>query len=171
VSEITVRGAETGDGGAIASMSRDSSDYYRELAPDAFRRPDEEGHVEWIDSFLPVAGEQEIALVAEIGGEVVGFIEARLEEPLKTARYQTDPTLAERRLFINALLTARAYWRRGVGSALVAAAEAWGREQGATLAVMDTFADSPVSVPFWQGCGYRAHAVIMRKRLDSEPSD
>jgi GNAT superfamily N-acetyltransferase len=111
-------------------------------------------------------GEREIALVAEIGGKVVGYLEARLEEPLASARYQTDPTLGERRLFINALLTARAYWRRGVGSALVAAAEEWGRERGATLAVMETYAESPVSVPFWQGRGYRTHAVIMRKRLN-----
>jgi GNAT superfamily N-acetyltransferase len=166
VSEITIRAAQTGDGRGIASLTHDSANYYRELAPDAFRRPDERGQVEWIDSFLPIENESEIALVAEIGGEVVGFVEARLEEPLKSARYQTDPTLSERRLFVNALLTARAYWRRGVGSALVAAVEAWGKENGATVAVMDTYSESPVSVPFWQRLGYRTHALIMRKRLD-----
>jgi GNAT superfamily N-acetyltransferase len=85
---------------------------------------------------------------------------------LPSARYQTDPALGERRLFINALITNRSYWRRGLGSALVAAAEVWGRERGATLAVMDTYAESPVAVPFWHGRGYRTHALIMRKRLD-----
>jgi GNAT superfamily N-acetyltransferase len=114
---------------------------------------------------LPIDGKREIGLVAEIDGEVVGYLGARLDDPLKSARYQTDPTLGELRLFINALVTARAHWRRGAGSALVEAAEAWGRERGATLAVMDTYAESPVSVPFWQGRGYRTHALIMRKRL------
>jgi hypothetical protein len=38
----------------------------------------------------------------------VGFVEAWLEEPPKSARYQTDPTLSDRRFFVNALLTARA---------------------------------------------------------------
>jgi GNAT superfamily N-acetyltransferase len=76
------------------------------------------------------------------------------------------PELDQRRLFINALLTARSHWRRGVGSALVAAAEAWGRDRGASVAVMDTYADSPVSVPFWHGRGYRTRGVIMHKRLD-----
>ena len=165
MSEIAVRPARSGDGKALAALSRDSADYYCDLAPAAFRRPDEDGQAEWFDSFLPIEGEHEIGLVAEIGGEVVGYVEARLEAPLKSARYQTDPTLGESRLFINALLTARAYWRRGVGSALVAAAEAWGRERGATLSAMDTYAESPVSVPFWQGRGYRTHAVLMRKRL------
>jgi len=165
VSSVTVRPAQPGDGARIVLFSRDSADYYRELAPDAFRRPDEEGQAEWLDSFLPADGEREIALVAEIDGEVVGYLEARLEEPLDSARYQTNPELADWRLFINALLTARSHWRRGVGSALVAAAEAWGREHGATVAIMDTFAESPVSVPFWQGRGYRTRNVIMRKRL------
>jgi GNAT superfamily N-acetyltransferase len=166
VSEVTVRGAQSGDGASIARLSRDSADYYGELAPGDFRRPDEDGQAEWLDSFLPADGEREIALVAEIDGCVVGYLEARLEEPLDSARYQTNPELAEWRLFVNALLTARSHWRRGVGSALVAAAEAWGRERGATVALMDTYAGSPVSVPFWEGRGYRTRNVVMRKRLD-----
>jgi GNAT superfamily N-acetyltransferase len=166
VSETTVRDARPGDGDAIAPLSRDSAAYYRELAPDDFRYPDEEGQAAWLDSFLPADGEREIALVAEVEDDVVGYLEARLEEPLDSARYQTNPELAERRLFINALLTARSHWRRGVGSALVEAAEAWGRERGATVSLMDTYADSPVSVPFWRGRGYRTRGVIMHKRLD-----
>jgi GNAT superfamily N-acetyltransferase len=166
MNDVTVRAAQPGDGAAIVPLSRDSADYYGGLAPGEFRRPDEEGQAEWLDSFLPADGELEIALVAELDGGVVGYLEARLEEPLDSARYQTNPELAERRLFINALLTARTHWRRGVGSALVAAAEAWGREHGAAVAIMDTYAESPVSVPFWEGRGYRARNVIMRKRLD-----
>jgi GNAT superfamily N-acetyltransferase len=166
VSAITVRAAQPGDGEAIGRLSEESAAYYRELAPDDFRVPDEEGRAERLDSFLPTDGELEVAVVAAIDGEVVGCLEARLEEALDSARYQTNPELAERRLFINALVTARSHWRRGVGSALVEAAEAWGRERGATLAVMDTYADSPVSVPFWEGRGYKTRAVIMRKRLD-----
>ena len=163
---MTVRTARPGDGAAIAPLSHESAKYYRELAPDDFRVPEEEGQAEWLDSFLPADGEQEVALVAELDGSVVGYLEARLEEPIDSARYQTNPELAERRLFINALLTARSHWRRGVGSTLVAAAEAWGRERGATVALMDTFAESPVSVPFWHGRGYRTRGVIMHKRLD-----
>jgi GNAT superfamily N-acetyltransferase len=166
VSEIVVRAAQPGDGRAVAALSYDAADYYGELAPGAFRRPDEDGHAAWLDSYLPADGEREIALVAELDGAVAGYLEARLEEPSMSARYQTDPSLGERRLFINALLTSRTRWRRGVGSALVAAAEAWGREAGATIAVMDTYAESPISVPFWQSRGYRTHALIMRKRLE-----
>jgi len=166
VTGTTVRTAQPGDGEAIAGLSRDSATYYRELAPADFRLPDDDGQAQWLDSFLPADGEREIALVAELDGHVVGYLEARLEEPLESARYQTNPELAERRLFIGALLTARAHWRRGVGTALVEDAEAWGHERGAALAVMDTYADSPVSVPFWEGRGYRTRAVIMRKRLD-----
>lgn len=163
---IAVRPAQPGDGEAVARLSRDSAEFYRGLAPEEFRLPDPDGQAEWLDSFLPADEESEIALVAELDGEIAGYLEARLEEPLDSARYQTNPVLAERQLFIGALLTARAHWRRGVGSALVEAAETWGRNRGATVAAMDTYADSPVSVPFWESRGYRTRAVIMRKRLD-----
>lgn len=125
MSEVTVRAARPGDGAAIGSLSHDSATYYRELAPDDFRVPDADGRAEWLDSFLPAGGEREIALVAEIDGDVVGYLEARLEEPLDSARFQANPELAESRLFVDALLTARSHWRRGVGSALVEAAETW----------------------------------------------
>jgi GNAT superfamily N-acetyltransferase len=166
VSTVRIRPAQPGDGEAIARQSRESAEYYRRLAPEDFRMPDREGQAEWLDSFLPTDGETEIALVAEIDGEFAGYLEARLEEPLESARYQTNPELGERRLFINALGTARSHWRRGVGSALVEAAEQWGRDHGAAIAVMDTYAQSPVSLPFWRGRGYRTRAVVMRKRLD-----
>jgi hypothetical protein len=70
VSEISVRTAQRGDGNAIAALSCDAAAYYLEFAPDTFRRPDDDGHAAWLDSFLPADGEGEIALVAEIGGDV-----------------------------------------------------------------------------------------------------
>jgi GNAT superfamily N-acetyltransferase len=119
-----------------------------------------------VDSWLPANGESEIALVAEIDGQVVGYLEARLEPPMEDARFQSNPDLGETRLFINYLVTAQAFWRRGVGTRLVKAAEEWGRSRGAAVAVCDTHVDSPVSIPFWEErMGYRRRAVILRKPL------
>ena len=39
-------------------------------------------------------------------------------------------------------------WRRGAGRALLETAEAWGRDRGAEAVRLDTWAESPVSVPF-----------------------
>lgn len=40
--EIAIRAAHREDGAAIAALSQDSPDYYREVAPGAFRHPDED---------------------------------------------------------------------------------------------------------------------------------
>ena len=68
--------------------------------------------------------------------------------------------------FINALATAEAYRGRGVATQLVEGAEAWGRARGASLAMCDTYINSPLSVPFWEKrMGYRCRAIIFQKRL------
>jgi GNAT superfamily N-acetyltransferase len=79
-----------------------------------------------------------------------------------------------------------AYRRRGVGTRLLEAVEAWGRANGATLISLDTFIESPLSVPFYeqrmgyqrlyeqrmgyqrlyeQRMGYQRRAIIFQKRL------
>ena len=108
-----------------------------------------------------------LALVAEVDGELAGYLEAQLQPPLESARWQSGPDLAQTRLFLNAVGTAPEFQRRGVATRLVEAAEAWGREHGATVAVCDTWLESPFSVPFWtERMGYERRAVILRKRLD-----
>jgi GNAT superfamily N-acetyltransferase len=163
---VTVRPARPGDGADIARNGLESTRYYRELMPDDFRFPDEDGLAEWLDSSLPANGESELALVAEIDEQVVGYLEARVEKPSESARFQSNPDLAETRLFINYVVTAPAFWRHGAGTRLVEAAEEWGRSRGATIALCDTHLGSPVSVPFWeQRLGYERRAIIFRKPL------
>jgi GNAT superfamily N-acetyltransferase len=164
--DVLVRSAQPGDGQAIARNGLESARYYRQLLPEDFRLPDQDGVAEWLDSYLPANGESELALVAETDDQVVGYLEARVEQPMESARFQSDPDLGETRLFINYVVTAPAFWRRGVGSRLVEAAEEWGRSRGATIAICDTHIGSPVSIPFWeQRMGYRRRAVILRKPL------
>jgi GNAT superfamily N-acetyltransferase len=53
-----------------------------------------------------------------------------------------------------------------VGTVLLEAAEAWGRTRGARVARLDTYAHSPVSVPFYEDhMGYRRRSIVFQKRL------
>ena len=61
--------------------------------------------------------------------------------------------------------------RSGVATALLAAAHHWGAQAGATLASLDTYADSPTSVPFYHRMGYTRRAVILDRPLTtSDPT-
>ena len=164
--EVSVRVARAGDGEAIARMHVENATYYHELDPTSFRLPDRDGLAEFVEPGDDSNSETALELVAEIGGEVAGHIEAHLIEPEDAARFQMVPYLASPRLWIDSLGTFRKFWGRGVGSALVEAAEAWGRERGAVTVMCDTWLGSPVSVPFWEDrMGYSRRAVILEKPL------
>ena len=140
--------------------------YYAEMDPEAFQVPKEDGLVEWFVGFL---GEpslaDELSLVAEIDGEVVGSIEAKLIEPMEGAERQLLRELGDKRLSIETLTVERDHWRSGVGSALMEAAEAWAKERGATRSATYTYIDSPVSVPFYEKLGYKRRSINFRKHL------
>lgn len=163
----TVRPATAEDAVGIASLSRETAAYYTTLAPERFKAPDEEGLVEFFrDDDEWRDRTDTIALVAEVDGEVAGYLEASLQPPLDSARWQTQRDLAETRLFINFVGTADAHQRQGVATRLVEAAEEWGRSQGAAVAICDTFLGSPLSMPFWeQRMAYERQSVIFRKPL------
>jgi len=57
-------------------------------------------------------------------------------------------------------------WHRGAGTALLKAAESWGRERGAEIVRLDTYAHSPVSVPFYEErMGYTRRSIVFHKWL------
>jgi GNAT superfamily N-acetyltransferase len=110
-----------------------------------------------------------LRLVAERDGEIVGALAARLIAPAQQAQqaqHGATGELGETRLRIDYLATAAGRRRTGIGTRLVRAAEAWGREGGATIAETVTSQDSPLSVPFWEDrMGYEETPTTLEKRL------
>jgi ribosomal protein S18 acetylase RimI-like enzyme len=164
---IVVREFRSGDGEAIARISRENTAYYSRLAPEYFKEPDQEGFVEYIESDGDWrASPDNLSLVAEVDGQVAGYLEASLQPPHETARWQGQRDLAVPRLFINYVGTADEFKRQGVATRLVEEAEAWGRAKGAVVALCDTYIDSDLSVPFWeQRMGYKRRSIRLRKPL------
>jgi GNAT superfamily N-acetyltransferase len=165
VNEIHLRRGTAKDAGALVRLSLESSSYYSRLAPELFAAGEQEGFDEWLAAEWD-DGPNTLALVAEIEAEIAGYLEATIQEPPAWGRFFGSRDLHVRRLFINAVLTSEVHRRRGVATRLVEAAENWGRDRGATVVLLDTFYDSPVSVPFWEKrMGYSRRAIIFRKPL------
>ena len=167
VPDVVVRDYRTGDAEGIARIGLENSAYYAGLAPEYFKRPDEQGFVEFLeDDEEWRSASENLSLVAEVNGEVAGYLEASVQPPLDSARWQSQRDLAEPRLFINYVGTADAFKRMGVATELVGAADEWGRSKGAKVAVCDTYIDSALSIPFWERrMGYVRRAVVFRKPL------
>jgi GNAT superfamily N-acetyltransferase len=144
--EISVRDALPADAEALARVHADVARYYGERGTHYF-------------------DEGELRLVAEVQGEVVGALTARLLEPgTADGDGRGEP---ETRLRIDYLATAAASRRAGIGTRLVQAAESWGRGVGATIAETTAFRGSALSIPFWEDrMGYEELPMSLVKRLD-----
>jgi GNAT superfamily N-acetyltransferase len=163
---IVIRKACPGDGKVLARIHADMAAYYVERFPEHFRMPRLDGLQQELDAELGARGDSTLVLVAEVGGEVVGALVARVLAAEDGAEREIVPELGETRLRIDYLATDRRYQRRGVGSRLVDEAEAWARERGATVSETWTYARSHLSMPFWtERMGYEARSVNLQKRL------
>jgi GNAT superfamily N-acetyltransferase len=162
---ISLRSPGKADALSLARIWVENCRYYAEMDPDSFQVPNEDGLIEWFESFFDNAREDQLSLVAEVDGEVVGSIEARLLRPVEDANRQMLRELGENRLSVEALIVDRAHWRSGVGTALMEAAEVWAKERGAAQSGTYTYIDSPVSVPFYEKLGYIRRSINLRKPL------
>jgi GNAT superfamily N-acetyltransferase len=147
-------------------LHEEIGDYYAELAPQHFRRPDVDGLAGEIDRELRESPDDALALVAETDGHIVGALWASLLRPPTDATRQVDRDTASLRVRIDYVVTQAARRRRGVAAQMVEAAEAWGRARGAMLAEASTYRPSPSAFPFWtRRMGYEERSVNLRKRL------
>jgi ribosomal protein S18 acetylase RimI-like enzyme len=167
VTDLVIRPAREQDAPGIAALARNTARFYVAMDPDLFRIPDEDGFVDFLERDRAWRlSPNSLALVAELEVRVVGYLEASLIEPPDSARWQGEADAGRVRLFINFVGTDDGYRQRGIATKLVTTAEDWGRDRGAVVATLDTWIESPLSIPFWERrMGYQRKNVIFRKPL------
>ena len=165
--DVVIRPPRRDDGADLARVHLDACRYYHDLDPDAFQVPATDGLADWFEASARRDQDPEtLRLVAVVDGTVVGIVVAHLESPHPEADKQLPRDLGRIRLHVDALSVGESARRSGVATQLMRAAEEWGRRHGATVALLETYGASPLSVPFYeQRMGYDRHAVIFRKRL------
>jgi GNAT superfamily N-acetyltransferase len=101
-----------------------------------------------------------ITLVADLGGEIVGFIDARLEQ---------SPDPMHREIIycdIAEFAVSQRHQSQGIGGRLLRAAEDWGRGQGAKFTSLEYHAANVRASSFYQQrMGYRVAHITAIKRL------
>ncbi|MDA0164701.1 GNAT family N-acetyltransferase [Solirubrobacter ginsenosidimutans] len=163
---IDIRRATPEDAEALVRIHADASAYYAELEPALFQTPDLTGYAELVERDLAEADDTTLDLVAAVGDEIVATLYARLITPQEGAEYAYPRDVTRTRVEIAYLATSAQHRRSGAGLALVEAAEAWGREHGATVAEASTYHRSALSIPFWTlGAGYAPRSIVFRKEL------
>jgi ribosomal protein S18 acetylase RimI-like enzyme len=150
---VRIRAASPGDDQALIGLRREAEGVHARLLPDYFR--------------VSPAGTTPLSplgpptvLVAELEREVIGYVALRMVE---TPR---DPAITpERRAHVEIVVVEESHRGRGVGSALMQAAEEWAGCRGAAELVLTVWSDNAPAEALYRRRGYSALARILRKRL------
>jgi GNAT superfamily N-acetyltransferase len=165
---VRIRPTRPGDGDGMARVWLTAGAYYADLDPAYFQLPSSEGLAESFDADIETTCDDsdKLRLVAEQDNLVVGWLTAHVERPYASAAHQQVRELGWVRLVVDALMVDQALWRQGTGTALLEAAESWGRDHGAVVARLHTYPGSPVSVPFYERhMGYQRRSILFQKPL------
>jgi GNAT superfamily N-acetyltransferase len=159
---ITLRPATPEDANAITRVYLESAEHHARIDPDRFYVPSFESISERYRQrrqHPPDSGEAATTLVAELAGEIVGFVDARL---------MRSPDPMHRRMVYCHIVEVAVSPRcqsQGIGARLVQAAEDWGRDQGADLALLEYLAANPRAAALYQRLGYAVASMTAIKRL------
>jgi lactoylglutathione lyase len=160
---VEIRPAVPEDADGIARTFLESAEYHAELDPERYSTPAVETISEryFTGRQHPShAGREVTTLVAELSGEIVGFIDARLEQSLDAMhREMVYCHIAE--------ISVRSVHRnQGIGGRLLQEAEDWGRRLGAEFASLEYHAANSRAGLFYQErMGYRLASITAIKRL------
>ncbi|HLK18685.1 MAG TPA: GNAT family N-acetyltransferase [Bryobacteraceae bacterium] len=161
-STIVIRPAIPEDSGGITEIFLDSAEYHAALDPERYGIPERAMISERYRSGRqhPPDTESALTLVAELRGEIVGFVDVRLDR---------SPDPMHRDLVychIVEIAVRTASRNQGIGERLLTSAEAWGREMGAEFASLEYLASNTRVRSFYHArMGYRPAAVTAIKRL------
>ncbi len=161
--ETVIRPAVLEDADGIARVFLESAEYHASLDAERYRVPASEtisARYREGRQHLPDAGAQAITLVAERGGEIVGFVDAQLER---------SPDAMHREMIychIAEIAVSQRQQNRGIGGRLLQAAEDWGRRLGAAFASLEYHAANTRAGAFYQRrMDYQVVSIAAIKRL------
>ena len=161
--DFTIRPATADDDPALVILQQESAIHHASIDPDRWRiqTPEE---VRASRRLWHTARPRDGAFVAVANGAIIGMIELWLKRPRDPSSARTPRVEADLGIAVTS------GWRgKGVGTALLRAAEDWARVQGAERMVLDLDANNTGALRLYQRLGYVVHGLEMDKPI--EPSE
>lgn len=156
---VAIRAATARDLDALLPIIDEVDALHREHLPHVFQDP--HGPPRDRAYLLELlADESYEVFVAEVEGEIVGFVQVNIRET------PPIPILVPRRVAAVENLAVREEFRRmGIGRALMRHAQRWAEELGASEIELTVFEFNQAAVSFYHSLGYAASSRRMSKRL------
>jgi diamine N-acetyltransferase len=155
---VTIREARPDDFDALVELDQSSAIHHARLDPEFYRVPERT----LVANFLRrrLAEPDREVLVAEADGAVVGMVDVTLaEDPDPGSIIRPVPTA-------DIGISVLEEWRdRGVGHALMSAAESSAVARGARRIVLDMSAANVGALRFYRSLGYAEYGLLLRREL------
>lgn len=159
---MIIRPATAADFEALVDLDLSSARHHAALDPDFYHVPPRAAIATFLERRM--ADPDREMLVADVDGEVVGMVDVTAQEP-------PDPGSIIRPIpSVDIGISVADGWRgKGIGHALMEAAEARARARGADLIVLDMSAANRDALRFYRGLGYREFGLFLRREILSDP--
>lgn len=161
---ILVRPAEHRDVPALVRLRVANAERHIQLAPDIYRVPDAEAVRRYFEEVV-ADGSKGLILVADVAGDVVGMAEVVL-----LAEPPDHQILVPRRGADIHTVVLDGHRGRGVGSALVAAAERAAVDRGVSIIYAGIFAPNENAVGFYSASGFGPRGILLSKEQQVPPA-
>ena len=154
-----IRRAVAQDYEVYCDLFTEINELHRLAMPHIFQRP--AGRIVEPEYFLSILeSEQAVIFLAEISGQVAGFVYALIRET------PANPLLVPRRFgVVDTLVVRPAFQRTGVGRALMHQAEAWAIAQGVDWVELNVYEFNQAAQAFYRRLGYTCYRRMMSKKL------
>jgi len=160
IAAITIRPAISDDADGIARVFIESAEHHARLDPERYFVP----ALDAISARYRQCERQRdaITLVADLRGEILGFVDARLVR---------SPDAMHRDMIychVSEIAVSSRNQSQGIGKKLLGAAQEWGRERGAEFSSLEYHAANVRAASFYQErMGYRVASITAIKRLQN----
>lgn len=154
-----IREAVIGDYEGLSDLFRELDTLHSEALPHVFRSVDRPLRSrDYVGGFL--ADDNSTILVAELDGRILGGVQVAVRDAANFFAFA-----ARRYGWVESLGVVSDCRRRGVGRALMEAAEQWVRAKGATQCELNVWEFNENAIEFYHGLGYETASRRMWKKL------
>jgi ribosomal protein S18 acetylase RimI-like enzyme len=161
---MRIESARPEDYDAICAVIAEGDAAHREQLPDVFC--EKSGPIRPRDFLVQrMQRPESTILVALEDADIVGVLEVVMKAP-----QSRDGHVARRVALIDNVVVRADHRGRGLGSMLIARAESWAIEQGATAIELNVWATNTSAKRLYESLGYVTRLVRMERSLEGNPS-
>ena len=160
--EMSIRRATAGDYNSMCELFDEIDTLHRDNLPQLFQKPDGAPREQAYYAGL-LEEESVILLVAEAGGDLVGFVHAIVKES------PDFPVFVPRRyVLVDGIVIRSEFQNHGIGKILMAEVQEWAIARGATSLELNVYEFNETAISFYETLGYQTLSRKMRKELKED---